>query len=151
MNFLPDEDYYSVANQAALGNFDPTWDDYAMSPERRAGVGYPDYIKALDNARIQAAYQRQQTNRNMPTPPTPVPNQVMKPSVNDQVATAYNRITTPTQPVPQNAPQYEWTDTLPQGNPPLQQMLDQWGIGVNPHDKAMDSMSGYPKHVVEKW
>ena len=166
MNILPDGDYYSVANQSALGNFDPTWDGYAMSPERKAGMSYVDYMKGLENARLNAAdnqyrlmrLERQQADPSltqvgpdMAPPAPPVPNQVMKPSVNDQVAAAYNRMTTPQQSEPQSEPQYQWTDILPSNPSPLQQMMDQWGIGITPHEKAMGSMSGYPKHVVEKW
>lgn len=166
MNFLPDEDYYSVANRAALGNFDPTWDNYAMSPERKAGMSYVDYMKGLENARLNAAdnqyrliqLERQQADPSltqvgpdMPPPAPPAPNQVMKPSVNDQVAAAYNRMTTPRQAAPQGEPQYQWTDILPSNPSPSQQMLDQWGIDTTPRDKALGSMSGYPKHIVEKW
>lgn len=101
--------------------------------------------------RQQADPSLTQVGPDMAPPAPPVPNQVMKPSVNDQIAAAYNRMTTPQQSEPQSEPQYQWTDILPSNPSPLQQMMDQWGIGITPHEKAMGSMSGYPKHVVEKW
>lgn len=166
MNFLPEPDFYSVNSLAQRGEFDPSWDAYAASPEHQTGMSYGQYAKSLEAARLQAAennyrlmqLERQQANPSntivgpdMAPPSPPAPNQVMKPSVNDQVAGFIDYMTEPYQPVPQTERSYQLAEQSYAGTPRYKQIWDQWGIGINPHDKAMGSMSGYPKHIVEKW